>query len=113
MAPRSDQFALANNGNFRQRCLAAGMAYSISTVIPEVGTTPNHVERLQLAQQVFLYPDDWAYRIALACVMQSTALQTAAPNDATATDAAIDSAVAAVWTQLGLALQAAQAWKRP
>lgn len=111
--PRSDQFALAQNGNFQQRCLAAGMKYSIATVIPEAPATGSHAERLALAQQVFLYPANWMYRLALTCVMQSTALQNAAPNDTAATDADIDTSIAAIWTQLGLANTAAQAstWK--
>lgn len=114
MSTRSQQFALAQNGSFQQRCLAAGMKYSIATVVPEAGATANHADRLAFSQQVFLYPEAWMYRLALTCVMQSTNLQAAAPNDASATDADIDTAIAAIWTQLGLANTAAQAatWKQ-
>lgn len=108
MTTRSDQFTLAANGSFQQRCLAAGMKYSIATVVGE-GAVTNHADRLALTQQVFLYPDNWKYRIALTCVMANTNLQNAAPSDASATDADIDAAIAAIWTQLGLANTAAQA----
>lgn len=113
MSTRSDQFALANDGAFQQRCLAAGMKYSISTVVPE-GAVANHADRLALTQQVFLYPANWSYRIALTCVMANTNLQTAAPTNSAAVDADIDVAIAAIWTQLGLANTAAQAstWKQ-
>lgn len=111
MSTRSDQFALAVNGNFQQRCIAAGMAYSITTVIPEAPATTNHADRLLLTQQVFLFSEAWKYRLALACVMQSSQLQTAAPNDASAQDVDINNAVAAVWTQMGIALTAAQQFK--
>ena len=112
MSTRSEQFALANNGSFQQRCVAAGMSYSIATVLTE-GAVANHADRLAFTYQVFLYPQNWGYRIALTCVMQSSALQTAAPNDAAAQDADINAAIAAIWTGLSLANTAAQSttWK--
>lgn len=113
MSTRSQQFALAADGSFQQRCLAAAMKYGIATVVGE-GAVTNHADRLALTQQVFLYPGNWRERIALTCVMQSTNLQNAAPNDSAAQDADIDTAIAAIWTQLGLANTAAQAstWKQ-
>lgn len=111
MSTRADQFVLADNPYFQNRVLAAGMAYSIATVVGEVGTTPNHTDRLALTQQVFLYPNNWKYRLALACVMANANLQNAAPAETTAADADIAIAVAAVWTQMGLANTASQSWK--
>lgn len=111
MSTRSQQFALAADGNFQQRCLASGMAYSIATVIPESHAGSPGAERYALSQQVFLFPDSWKYRLALACVMVNANLQNAAPNDGSAQDADINAAIAAVWTEMSRALLAAQTFK--
>jgi hypothetical protein len=113
VSTRSDQFALAADGSFQQRVLAAAMKYCITTVLTEAPATGSHADRVALTYQVFLYPSSWNERLSITCVMQSTALQNAAPADKTATDADIDTAIAAVWTGLSLANTAAQAdtWK--
>lgn len=111
MSTQSQQYALAQNGNFQQRCIAAALTYGIGTVFGE-GAVTNHANRLALMQQVVLFPDTWAARFARACVFANVNLQNAAPNDTTATDADITVAVAAVWSGLADAAAALQTAKQ-
>ena len=111
MSTQSQQYALAQNGSFQQRCIAAALTYGIGTVFGE-GAVTDHANRLALMQQVILFPDVWAARFARACVFANANLQTAAPNDTSATDADISVAVATVWSGLADAAAALQTAKQ-
>jgi len=93
----TDNVAAAQESTF-QAAVSAGMVKYALGVAAEDPTTADHVNRLAFANKVIQSPNGWTPQFALAVAVQMGAVLAAIrPLSDAEIDAAVDTAVAAVW----------------
>lgn len=101
-APLQKVYDISVNDQFCQRVAAAALD-QVATIAAEVGTTPDHANRVAFAAEVAYEPLTWGRKLAYGVAVTNTNIQnaltqaTADQNNQQVNDADIKAGVAFVW----------------